>query len=69
MSRANQKPLSQRLPVELGEALDGWRRGAGPLHQRLAAALASAAERQDLLPGMKLPPERALAAQLGVWAA
>ena len=66
MSRANQKPLSQRLPVELGEALDGWRRGAGPLHQRLAAALASAAERQDLLPGMKLPPERALAAQLGV---
>src|SRR5262249_59201950 len=29
-------------------------------------ALAAAAERQDLLPGMKLPPERALAAQLGV---
>ena len=66
MSRANQKPLGLRLPVELGDALDGWRQGAGPLHQRLAAALASAAERQDLLPGMKLPPERALAAQLGV---
>src|SRR5262252_7736251 len=66
MSRANQKPLGLRLPAELGDALDGWRQGAGLLHQRLAAALASAAERQDLLPGMKLPPERALAAQLGV---
>src|SRR5205085_3591399 len=33
---------------------------------RLAAAVASAAERQELVPGMKLPPERALAAQLGV---
>jgi DNA-binding transcriptional MocR family regulator len=52
--------------VELGDALDGWRRGPGPLHRRLAAALAAAAERQDLVPGMKLPPERALAAQLGV---
>jgi len=59
-------PRGPRLPVELGDALDGWRRGPGPLHRRLAAALASAAERQDLLPGMKLPPERALAAQLGV---
>jgi DNA-binding transcriptional MocR family regulator len=55
-----------RLPLELGGALDGWRRGQGPLQQRLAAALASAVERQDLLPGMKLPPERVLAAQLGV---
>ena len=66
MSGANQLPLGLRVPVELGDALDGWRRGAGPLHQRLAAALAAAAKRQDLLPGMKLPPERALAAQLGV---
>jgi len=36
------------------------------LYQRLAAALAAAAERQDMLPGTKLPPERLLAAQLGV---
>jgi len=55
-----------RLSLELGGALDGWRLGEGPLQRRLAAALASAVERQDLLPGTKLPPERVLAAQLGV---
>jgi DNA-binding GntR family transcriptional regulator len=55
-----------RLPVELGGALEGWRLGEGPLQRRLAAALASAVERHDLLPGTKLPPERVLAAQLGV---
>ena len=55
-----------RLPVELGGALEGWRLGEGSLQRRLAAALASAIERHDLLPGTKLPPERALAAQLGV---
>jgi DNA-binding transcriptional MocR family regulator len=55
-----------RLPAELRDALDGWRHGTGPLHQRLAAALATAVDQQDLLPGTKLPPERALAAQLGV---
>jgi DNA-binding transcriptional MocR family regulator len=54
------------LPIELRGALDGWRRGAGPLSQRLAAALAAAMDRQDLLPGTALPPERLLAAQLGV---
>src|SRR5260221_12435360 len=55
-----------RLSLELGGALDGWRLGEGPLQRRLAAALASAVERQDLLPGTKPPPERVLAAQLGV---
>jgi DNA-binding transcriptional MocR family regulator len=55
-----------RLSVELGGALEGWRLGGGPLQRRLAAALASAVERHDLLPGTKLPPERVLAAQLGV---
>ena len=50
-----------RLPVELGGALEGWRLGEGPLQRRLAAALASAVERHDLLPGTKLPPERVLA--------
>lgn len=55
-----------RLPVELSGALEGWRLGEGPLQRRLASALASAVERHDLLPGTKLPPERVLAAQLGV---
>jgi len=66
MTKANKRSLGPRLPAELRDALDGWRHGAGPLYQRLAAALAAAAERQDLLPGTKLPPERVLAAQLGV---
>lgn len=54
------------LPIELRDALDGWRQGQGPLAGRLAAALAAAMDRQDLLPGTRLPPERLLAAQLGV---
>jgi DNA-binding transcriptional MocR family regulator len=54
------------LPIELRDALDGWRLGEGPLSQRLAAALARAIGRQDILPGTGLPPERLLAAQLGV---
>jgi DNA-binding transcriptional MocR family regulator len=66
MTKTNARALGLRLPVEVRDALDGWRQGAGPLPQRLAAALAAAAERQDLLPGTKLPPERVLASQLGV---
>jgi DNA-binding transcriptional MocR family regulator len=66
MSKANQLHIGMRMPLELGGALEGWRLGEGPLQRRLAAALASAVERHDLLPGMKLPPERVLAAQLGV---
>jgi DNA-binding transcriptional MocR family regulator len=54
------------LPIELRDALAGWRVGDGPLSQRLAAALAAAMDRQDLLPGTALPPERLLAAQLGL---
>jgi DNA-binding transcriptional MocR family regulator len=66
MSAANQLRIGMRMPLELGGALEGWRLGEGPLQRRLAAALASAVERHDLLPGLKLPPERVLAAQLGV---
>lgn len=55
-----------QLPAELSGALEGWRLGEGPLQRRLADALVSAVERHDLLPGTKLPPERVLAAQLGV---
>ena len=66
MRGANHSDIGMRLPVGLGGALEGWRLGEGPLQRRLAAALASAVERRDLLPGTKLPPERVLAAQLGV---
>jgi DNA-binding transcriptional MocR family regulator len=59
-------PTVQSLPIELRGVLDGWRLRPGPLSQRLAAALAAAMDRQDLLPGTGLPPERLLAAQLGV---
>ena len=66
MRGANHSDIGMRLPVGLGGALEGWRLGEGPLQRRLAAALGSAVERRDLLPGTKLPPERVLAAQLGV---
>jgi len=66
MSGTNQGSVGLAPSIELRDALDGWRRGTGPLHRRLAAALADAAEREDLLPGTKLPPERVLAAYLGV---
>src|SRR5262249_37524442 len=66
MREANQLRIGMRLSLELGGALQGWRLGEGPLQGRLAAALAAAVERHDLLPGTKLPPERVLAAQLGV---
>lgn len=66
MREANHRGIGTRLPVELGGALEGWRLGEGPLQRRLATALASAVERHDVLPGTKLPPERVLAAQLGV---
>src|SRR5215470_17397406 len=66
MRVTNQGHIGMRRPLELGGALEGWRLGEGPLQRRLATALASAVERHDLLPGTKLPPERVLAAQLGV---
>ena len=66
MRGANQRHIGMQLPLELGAALAGWRRGEGPLPRRLAAALAAAIERQELLPGTKLTPERVLAAQIGV---
>jgi DNA-binding transcriptional MocR family regulator len=66
MRRSNHLRIGMRLPLELGGALEGWRLGEGTLQRRLATALAAAVERRDLLPGTKLPPERVLAAQLGV---
>jgi DNA-binding transcriptional MocR family regulator len=66
MPGSNRLILGLPSPVELRHALDGWRRGTGPLYQRLAEALADAAERGELLPGTRLPPERDLAVHLGV---
>jgi DNA-binding transcriptional MocR family regulator len=40
--------------------------GDGPLYQRLSAALQVAMERGNVTPGMLLPPERVLAARIGV---
>jgi DNA-binding transcriptional MocR family regulator len=66
MNRTNQANVGLKLPLEYRTALDGWSSGDGPLHQRVAGALASAIERQELLAGTRLPPERVLAAELGV---
>lgn len=67
MPQTNQLRIGMSaLPIELRDALAGWRKGEGPLSRRLAAALADAMDRQDLLPGTMLPPERLLAAQLAV---
>lgn len=54
------------LPLDLLQVLDGWEEGDGALHQRLAASLAAAIERDELSPGVRLPPERVLASELGV---
>ncbi len=66
MQQANQHRFGSSLPLELAGALSDWRLGEGPLSRRLAAALTAAVERQELLPGTRLPPERLLAGQLGV---
>ncbi len=64
--RANQPSIGPVLPPELRTVLAGWRSGEGPLRDRLAAALRLGIEGGELMPGVRLPPERALAAQLGV---
>lgn len=47
-------------------ALGTWSAGGGPLYRRLAQALTSAAREGRLLPGQRLPAERALAEALAV---
>jgi len=47
-------------------ALGDWRAGGGPLFERLTIALIRAAQQGALPGGGELPPERALAAELGV---
>lgn len=43
-----------------------WRAGDGALRDRLTAALRAGIEGGELMPGLRLPPERTLAAQVGV---
>ncbi len=47
-------------------ALDGWAAGEGPLYLRLADALEGAVRRGAIGGGTRVPPERTLAARLGV---
>jgi DNA-binding transcriptional MocR family regulator len=48
------------------ETIGDWWQGDGPLYVRLASAIEGAIERGDLVPGTRLPPERALASALQV---
>ncbi|HLJ08019.1 MAG TPA: PLP-dependent aminotransferase family protein [Acidimicrobiia bacterium] len=57
--------MAQNL-LELVGSPEALAAGDGPLYQRLAAAVTAAVEEGRALPGMVLPPERALAEQMGV---
>lgn len=52
--------------MELVARLGAWSAGTGPLHRKLAAALAASIRRGDLAPGDRLPAERVLARDLAV---
>jgi DNA-binding transcriptional regulator YhcF (GntR family) len=49
---------------DLAKALGDFPNGSGPLYQQLEHAITLAVERSDLLPGTRLPAERALAEAL-----
>jgi DNA-binding transcriptional MocR family regulator len=51
---------------EILRLISAWRQGSGPLQRRLANSLRESIERGDLAPGTRLPPERILAARLGL---
>ena len=50
----------------LAKTLANFPRGDGPIYQQLAQTITLAVERGDLLPGTRLPPERALAEMLEI---
>ncbi|MEY2580900.1 MAG: hypothetical protein QOE09_749 [Ilumatobacteraceae bacterium] len=52
--------------VELTPLLTDWRNHEGPLHQRLAVAVASLIDARLLRPGDRLPSERTLARRLAI---
>jgi DNA-binding transcriptional MocR family regulator len=60
------KPLLAADDPSVDAALRGWQDGEGPLYERLAAAVRRGVERGELVPGTRLPPERALATRLGL---
>lgn len=53
-------------PAELIGLLGDWQAGPGVLYRRLARAVERAVADGELVPGSRLPPERALAAALAV---
>ena len=52
--------------MDLATLLGPWSAGPGPLHRKLADALATAIERGDVAAGERLPAERVLARSLAV---
>jgi DNA-binding transcriptional MocR family regulator len=57
--------LKQELS-SLVQALGSWNAGEGALYERLSARLQAAIDKGEILPGSNLPPERKLAARLGI---
>ncbi|GAA0236652.1 PLP-dependent aminotransferase family protein [Cryptosporangium japonicum] len=53
-------------PINLVERLGRWSSGRGPLYLLLAARIRSLVDEGELPPGTRLPPDRALAAELAV---
>lgn len=52
--------------IDLAPLLTGWRDHHGPLHQRLAVAVASLIDARLIRPGDRLPSERILARRLAI---
>jgi DNA-binding transcriptional MocR family regulator len=65
MTSANQ-PAIGSISVELEVVLEDWRAGGGPRARRLAETLRAAIDQGRLPAGTRLPPERTLAARIGV---
>ena len=63
--QSNQAELAL-TPSELVFRLRGWAQADAPLYRSLAGAIGEAIEHGELLPGMRLPPERALASAITV---
>jgi len=58
--------MDQDLAWWVAIVFDGWQERPGPRYQRLAATLVDSVEARVVAPGARLPPERLLAAGLGV---
>lgn len=59
--------MTQELsPAAIRDVLENWSRSAGPLYRRLAGGFRAAIDTARLPAGTMLPPERSLAATLGL---